>query len=92
LAAPLAFQPQLAGLRLDFALRNCQTMSLAEIKKAVTELSPEELAELAAFVQERESGAWDRQIDGDFAEGGRLRRVLEEVRADIRAGQLEELP
>ena len=67
-------------------------MSLAEIKTAVDALSPEELVELAAFIPERDHAAWDRQIDADFAEGGRLRPVLEEVRENIRAGRLEELP
>lgn len=67
-------------------------MSLAEIKDAVAALSPEELAELAAFVRERDNAAWDRQIDADFAENGRLREVADEVRADIRAGRLEDMP
>ena len=67
-------------------------MSLAEIKKAVNELSPAELADLSKFVQERENATWDRQIDSDFAEGGRLRAVLDEVRSDVKAGHLEELP
>ena len=55
-------------------------------------LSPEELAELAAFVRERENRAWDRQIDADFSKCGRLASVAEEVRADIRAGRLQDLP
>ncbi len=67
-------------------------MSLAEIKTAVDQLSPKELAELAAFIRERDNAAWDREIDKDFAETGRLRRVMEEVRDDARAGRLEELP
>ena len=67
-------------------------MSLTEIKTAVDDLSPAELAELASFIRQRENVAWDRQIDADFSENGRLRSVLEEVRADIRAGRLEELP
>jgi len=67
-------------------------VSLAEIKDAVDALSPGELAELASFVRERENAAWDRQIDADFDEGGRLRPLLEEVRDDIRAGRLEDLP
>jgi hypothetical protein len=50
------------------------------------------LADLAAFIRERENAAWDRQIDADFAEDGRLRPLLEEVRENIRAGRLEELP
>ncbi len=67
-------------------------MSLAEIKTAVDQLSPKELAELAAFIRERDNAAWDREIDKDFAETGRLRRVMEEVHDDARAGRLEELP
>ena len=67
-------------------------MKLTELKSAVALLAPEELAELAAFVREREEAVWDRQIDVDFAEGGRLRAVLEEVRADLRAGRMEEMP
>jgi hypothetical protein len=67
-------------------------VSLAEIKDAVETLSPRELEELAAFIRERENAAWDRQIDADFADDGRLRPLLEEVRENIRAGKLEELP
>jgi hypothetical protein len=63
-------------------------VSLTEIKTAVDALSPEELAELAAFIRERDQAAWDRQIDADFAEGGRLHSVGEDARADIYAGRL----
>jgi len=67
-------------------------MSLAELKEAVAALSPADLAELASFIRQRENSEWDRQIDADFAEGGRLRPVLEEVRENLRAGRLEDLP
>jgi len=67
-------------------------MSLAEIKRAVDALSEAELTELASFIRTREDAAWDRQIDADFAKNGRLRGVLEEVRADLRTGRVEELP
>ena len=67
-------------------------MSLSEIKDAVDALSPNELAELASFIGQRENAAWDRQIDADFDEGGRLRPLLDEVREDIRAGRLDDLP
>jgi hypothetical protein len=50
------------------------------------------LAELAAFVRERDEAEWDRQIEADFAEGGRLAPLLDEVRADIRDGKLDDLP
>jgi hypothetical protein len=59
-------------------------VSLAEIKTAADTLSADELTELATFIRERENAAWDRQIDGDFSDDGRLRSVAEEVRADIR--------
>jgi hypothetical protein len=67
-------------------------VSLAEIKDAVETLSPGELAELASFVRERENAAWDREIDADFGDDGRLRAVLDEVREDMRAGRLEDMP
>jgi len=55
-------------------------------------LSLEELAELAVFIRERDNAIWDRQIDADFAEGGRLREMADEVRADARTGKLQDLP
>ena len=39
-----------------------------------------------SFIRQRENAAWDCQIDADFAAGGRLRPLLDEVREDIRAG------
>jgi hypothetical protein len=63
------------------------SMSLAEIESAVETLSPRELAELAAFIRERENADWDCQIDADFAEHGRLRAIIEEVRENIRANR-----
>jgi hypothetical protein len=82
--------------RNKLAIARCFSMlpsvSLTEIKDAVESLSARELAELAAFIRERENAAWDQQIDEDFAEDGRLRPVLEEVRENIRTGRLEELP
>jgi hypothetical protein len=61
-------------------------MSLSEIKSAVDQLSPKEFADLVAFIRSRDDAEWDRQIDEDFAEGGRLRPVLDEVRADLHTG------
>ncbi len=69
---------------MPFAVKMKQ-MSLAEIKEAVEALSPADLAELAQFIRQRENLAWDRQIDGDFAEQGRLRPVIEEVRENLRS-------
>jgi hypothetical protein len=44
-------------------------VSLAEIKTAVRQLSPKELAELAAFVSKQDNAAWDEQIEQDAASG-----------------------
>ena len=67
-------------------------MSLAEIKEAVNKLSKAELVELAAFIRQQDAALWDREIDADFAEDGRLRSVVNEVQTDNREGRLEELP
>jgi hypothetical protein len=67
-------------------------MSLAEIKSAVDALSPAELLELAAFIREREDAEWDQEMDADFEAGGRLHGLLEQVRADVKAGRVEEMP
>ena len=44
-------------------------MSLSEIKSAVRELSPKELAELAAFVAKQDNAAWDNQMEENAASG-----------------------
>ena len=49
-------------------------MSLAEIKSAVCQLSPKELAELAAFVSEQDKLAWDKELEEDFAPGESTKR------------------
>jgi hypothetical protein len=67
-------------------------MSVAALKKEVDALSPAELAELAAYIAQRDGAEWDAQIDRDFGKGGRLQPLLGEIRADIRAGRLEEMP
>ena len=44
-------------------------MSLTEIKSAVRELPPKELAELARFILEQDSAARTRQMQEDAARG-----------------------
>lgn len=66
-------------------------MSLAEIKSAVSELSPSELTELAAFVLRQDQAAWDAQIDEDAA-SGKLDFLFEEAKRERAAGQLREWP
>ncbi|HEY3898721.1 MAG TPA: hypothetical protein VGM54_08920 [Chthoniobacter sp.] len=66
-------------------------MSLAEIKSAVRELSPKELAELAAFVAREDNTAWAAQIEGDAA-GGKLDFLFDEAESERAAGTLREWP
>ena len=67
-------------------------MSVAELKREVDALSDSERAELSAYIAQRESAEWDAQIDRDFSVGGCLQSILDEVRADIRAGHLDTMP
>ena len=65
---------------------------MGEIKEAVGKLTPAELAEVSAFIAQKEAKDWDAKIDADFAAGGRLASVLEEVKADYKAGRTRDLP
>jgi cytochrome c553 len=47
-------------------------MSLTEIKNAACELSPKELAELAAFISKQDNAAWDQQMEEDAASGSSI--------------------
>ena len=62
-------------------------MDLAEIQHAIEELPKEQQAELAAWLSEREQADWDVEIERDFALGGAGVALLEEMKADVRAGK-----
>lgn len=66
-------------------------MSLAEIKSAMEELFVKELAELAAFIRERDSAAWDQQIEEDSA-AGKLDFLFQEGQQARAAGTLRDWP
>ena len=61
-------------------------MSLAEIEQALDELSPEELAKLAAHIARRDKLAWDKEIDEDFSPGGKHHEALKKIDAEIDVG------
>lgn len=67
-------------------------MSLAEIKDAVTELTPKELAELAAFIQAQDKVARDREIEEDFSLGGKHQEVLAKIDAAASQEDWPEFP
>ena len=66
-------------------------MSLAEIKRAVRQLSPRELAELAAFISEHDNPAWDAQIGQDAATR-KLDFLFEEAERERADGKLRDWP
>ena len=66
-------------------------MSLTEIKDAVCELSPKELAELAAFILKQDNVAWDKQIEDDAADG-KLDFLFDEADRERAAKQLRDWP
>lgn len=58
---------------------------IVDIKQAVEQLSPEELATFRAWFEELQADLWDQQIERDVTTG-RLDRLAEEARADYKAG------
>jgi hypothetical protein len=62
-------------------------MTLDAIKEAIADLPPDDRAALAAWIAEREMDQWDRQMQPDFSPGGRGERLLEKIKADVRAGK-----
>jgi hypothetical protein len=67
-------------------------MSLAEIEKAVDELSAKELTKLAAYIARRDRLAWDQEIEEDFSPGGKHEKALERIDAEIESGNFSPLP
>ena len=52
--------------------------TVAEIKAAIDQLSPQERCELEALLHPFEDDDWDRQMKRDAAPGGKLHKLMEE--------------
>ena len=63
-------------------------MTVAAIKDAIAHLSEEERKQLADWFDEQEEEIWDRQMEQDFAPGGRGAHLLEKIDRQIDAGVL----
>lgn len=74
------------------SLLNIPIMSLAEIEKAVDELSPEELTKLAAHIARRDKLAWDDKLEADFSPGGKHEKTLNKIDAEIDSGNFRPIP
>jgi len=65
-------------------------MTINEIKQAVVELSPEELARFRAWFEEFDAKAWDAQFERD-AKAGRLDRHAAQAISEHEAGKSKPL-
>lgn len=61
------------------------------IKDAIARLSEEERKQVADWFDELEEEAWDRQMERDFANGGRGAHLLEKIDRQIDAGNFTSL-
>jgi hypothetical protein len=62
-------------------------MDLAEIQRAIETLPKDQQAALAVWLSERDQAEWDAEIECDFSPGGAGMALLEEMKADARAGE-----
>ncbi len=65
-------------------------MSITEIKSEISQLPPQELADLAQWFEELQADAWDRQIAHDV-QTGRFDAILQRVDEQAEAGQCRPL-
>lgn len=63
-------------------------MSLQELESAVTRLPSQELTQFAAWFEEFQSQAWDRQIEQDIL-AGPLDALAEEADRELEAGRCQ---
>lgn len=66
-------------------------MTVEAIKDAIAHLSEQERKQLADWFEELEEDAWDRQMEQDFAPGGRGAHLLEKIDRQIDAGNFTSL-
>ncbi len=65
--------------------------SVEEMERAVEQLTPPDLARLAAWIEARLHAQWTRQMAEDAA-AGKLDFLFEEAEAERRAGDLRPWP
>jgi len=66
-------------------------MTVESIKDAISLLSEPERKELADWFESLEEESWDRQMEQDFAPGGRGAHLLEKIDKQIDAGDFTPL-
>ena len=66
-------------------------MTVEAIKEAISQLSRPDRQRLATWFDELQEDVWDRQMEEDFAPGGRGAHLLEKVNREIDAGRFTSL-
>ena len=64
--------------------------NLQEIEGAISQLSPEALANFRVWFAEFDATMWDRQFEEDVAEG-RLKKLADRARQHLREGRCTDL-
>lgn len=65
-------------------------MTIQELERAVTQLSPKDLASFRQWFEEFDAQVWDRQFETDV-KSGKLNKIAEKALNDYRAGKAREL-
>ena len=65
-------------------------MGLNEIQNAIRQLSTDELIQFRRWFSEFDAAAWDAQLESD-SRAGRLDKLADEARNDLRDGRCTEL-
>ena len=66
--------------------------TVAEIKAAIDQLSPQERCELDALLHPWPDDDWDCQMREDAKPGGKLHRLMEASKENAKAGKLVDFP
>ena len=67
-------------------------MTVEAIKEAIAGLPEDDRVSLAAWLSLQTMDEWDKQMQRDFSPGGRGRRLVEKVKADVRARKFKPMP
>jgi hypothetical protein len=66
--------------------------TVAEVKRAIEKLSPQERFELEALLYPWPDDDWDRQMQADAEPGGKLHEMMPASRKYAQAGNLMDFP
>jgi hypothetical protein len=83
--------PKVGGFAACLKSGYGEGMTVEAIKEEIGNLSETERKQLLDWLEDLEEEVWDREIERDFAPGGRAERLMAEVEADIAAGRTRPL-